>query len=408
MRCARAAQGAVVQAGTCLQAPTPTAPDSGFAGMVAVRSDADLRGDAFGQYTEYGASGYSLATYGLGCAGDVTHATAVAQNGLASTIMEWNAGWVAFANTGRGYAYNPDQTWGWFDGALDDAVNALYEHVWLTMAALFIALAGVSIIAMAHRGSLPDAVKVAGWAMLVTVVTTMAVQWPSLSAHLADRGATSVLETVHSAAGLGPATVEPGKCVFGPGACATDHRTPSDRISDNVTTALLYRSWLDCELGSSTSHTAQKYGEALFDAQTLTWQQSADIQAHPELRKAIYDEKAEQWNAVAALIKTEDPTAFEYLQGLHGSDRLFTAIMTSIAVLLFNSFDLIASLVMILGFGMFRLVLISMPITGTVGVLNHTSGYWRRSLAASRSARPAPSTCSSSTCTGQPTFSRPS
>lgn len=379
-RCADAGKAAIDSTVNCLNAPTPTGPDSGFAGMVSVRPDASLYSGHPGQYTDYGAGGYGLATYGLGCAGDVTHATDVALNGMANTAFQASAGWLATANTTRGYAYNPHAMWGWFDSDLDTAVHAMYQHVWLTAAAIFVMLTGVWLIWRARRADVGEATGTVGWVLLVTVGVTLVAQWPSASARIADTAATTGLETVHAAAGLGPQQTPPTQCVLPDPAACVDHRTPSDRMSDSITTSLLYNNWLVAELGSSDSPTAKKYGPALFDAQALTWGQAADIKAHPEQRAALFAEKARTWNNLAAVIRTEDPQAYEHMQGLHGSDRLFVSILTAVEVFLFTSFDMAASLIILLAFGVFRLVIITLPVTGAVGVFNRSAGFLLRGL----------------------------
>jgi hypothetical protein len=385
-RCTEAAFAATQAVVQCLNAPTPTGPDTGFAGMVSVRPDASLYAGMTGQYTQYGAGGYHLDTYDLGCVGDVTHATAVAQNGVADTVFQASAGWLATANTTRGYAYDPHAMWGWFDGDLDTAVHAMYQNVWLTGAAVFVMLAGVWLIWRARRGDVSEATATAGWVLLVAVGVTLVVQWPSASARIADTAATAGLQTVHAGAGLGPQTAAPTECrALSPEACV-DHRTPSDRMSDSITTALLYHNWLVAELGSADSPTAKKYGPALYSYQALTWGEAADIRANPELRKIVTAEKAQHWNQLAAVIKDEDPQAYEHLQGLHGSDRLFVAFLTAVEVFLFTSFDLVASLAIILAFAVFRFVIITLPITGAAGVFPRTSGYLIKSLNAALAA----------------------
>jgi len=383
-RCTEAAFTATQATIQCLNPPTPTGPDTGFAGMVSVRPDASLYSGMTGQYTQYGAGGYHLSTYDIGCVGDVTHATDVAQNGIADTVFQASAGWLATANTTRGYAYDPHAMWGWFDGDLDTAVHALYKNVWLTAAALFVMLTGVWLIWRARRGDVSEATATAGWVLLVTVGMTLVAQWPSASARIADTGATFGLQMVHAGAGLGPQTESPTEC-RNPDGCV-DHRSPSDRMSDSITTALLYHNWLVAELGSADSPTAKRYGPALYSYQALTWDEAANIQAHPELRKIVTADKAQGWNQLAAVIKAEDPQAYEHLQGLHGSDRLFVAFLTAVEVFLFTSFDLVASLAIILAFGVFRLVIITLPITGAAGVSPRTSGYLIKSLNAALAA----------------------
>ncbi len=70
------------------------------------------------------------------------------------------------------------------------------------------------------------------------------------------------------------------------------------------------------------------------------------------------------------------------MQGLHGSDRLMTAAFAMIEVGWFTLFDVPASLIMIMAFGLFRLIIITVPVTASVGVFEPASGLVRRSLSA--------------------------
>ena len=47
---------------------------------------------------------------------------------------------------------------------------------------------------------------------------------------------------------------------------------------------MLYRNWLRGVLGSADSETAQKYGPALYDAKSLTWDEAEKLRANPATR----------------------------------------------------------------------------------------------------------------------------
>ena len=49
-------------------------------------------------------------------------------------------------------------------------------------------------------------------------------------------------------------------------AACKDNRPPAVRASDTAVETMLYRNWLRGVLGSADSTTAQKYGQALYDA----------------------------------------------------------------------------------------------------------------------------------------------
>src|SRR5262249_48818985 len=58
---------------SCLDAPTPSAPDSGMAGWFASQPETIDQPGIKGQYTKYGYAGYDFTTYDLKCAPTVTH-----------------------------------------------------------------------------------------------------------------------------------------------------------------------------------------------------------------------------------------------------------------------------------------------------------------------------------------------
>src|SRR5262249_31348933 len=133
------------------------------------------------------------------------------------------------------------------------------------------------------------------------------------------------------------------------------------------------------------SETAKKYGPVLYDAKSFTWAEIEDIRKdtrdHPDdakLRQKIIDEKSQRWMKVAEKIKTEDPEAYEYLQGTRGMDRIGAALIATLASLFFALFDIPASLLVLIGFLIFRWAVIAAPILGTVGLLRPASAGLRR------------------------------
>src|SRR5262245_27523980 len=83
---------------------------------------------------------------------------------------------------------------------------------------------------------------------------------------------------------------------------------------------------------------------------------------------------------VAEQIRTEDPEAYEYLQGTRGMDRIGAGFIAMLAALLFAMFDLTASLLVLLGFLIFRWAVIAAPVLGTVAILRPASAGFRRLL----------------------------
>ncbi|GFJ90859.1 hypothetical protein Prum_045010 [Phytohabitans rumicis] len=141
---------------------------------------------------------------------------------------------------------------------------------------------------------------------------------------------------------------------------------------------MLYRNWLRGVLGSADSETAKKYGRALYDAKSLSWDETEKLRSNPATREATKAAKERQWMKVAEQIKTEDPEAYEYLQGTKDMERIGAGFIAVLAALLFAMFDLTASLLVLLGFLIFRWAVIAAPILGTVGLMRPASAGIRR------------------------------
>jgi hypothetical protein len=237
---------------------------------------------------------------------------------------------------------------------------------------------GLYLIWRSRQADMGSATTTAGWAILVMVAVTAIAAWPVKSANLADATLTTTLGVVHDAVGPRAHDTPADKCDDKtPGAC-DDNRPPAVRASDTATDTMLYRNWLRGVLGSADSQTALKYGRALYDARSISWADQQKIQDNPKTRPATIDAKKGQWATVAAQIQTEDPEAYEYLQGRNGMDRVGSGFIAMIAAAMFAMFDLTASLLVLLGFLIFRWAVIAAPILGTVGLMRPASAGIRR------------------------------
>jgi uncharacterized membrane protein len=81
---------------------------------------------------------------------------------------------------------------------------------------------------------------------------------------------------------------------------------------------------------------------------------------------------------IAEQIKAEDPEAYQYLQGTKGMERIGAGFIALISAVMFAMFDLTASLLVLLGFLIFRWAVIAAPIIGTIAILRPVSGGFRR------------------------------
>jgi len=366
------------QRAQCLRAPTPDSPDSGLAGWFVSRPDAGRRPGQKGLYTEYGYAGYSYTTYDIGCAPTIMHPDYKFENTVANGELMIATAVIGASNALRERAWEPGVMWGWADPLVEKATRSVYTRVFTVFGTVTLAIVGLYLLWRSRQAQMSAAMTTAGWAILVMVVVTALASWPVFSAHLADRALVSSLDVVHDAVGPPSKAIPPERCTRSDKASCQDIRPPAVRASDTAVQTMLYRNWLRGVLGSSDSATAQKYGQALYDARSFTWGELEGVRGDPALRESVTQRKNEQWMKVAEQIRTEDPEAYEYLQGTKGMERVGAGFIALLASVMFALFDLTASLLVLLGFLIFRWAVIAAPILGTVAILRPASAGFRR------------------------------
>ncbi|BAL93012.1 hypothetical protein AMIS_77920 [Actinoplanes missouriensis 431] len=362
----------------CLDPPTPSTPDSGLAGWFAERPTSSTSSSFPGLYSDYGYAGYSYTTYDLqgGCASSITEADQKVETTIANGEFMIATAIMGASNALRERAWNPETLWGWANPLVDQATKAVYQKVFSVFGVVTLAVIGVYLLWRSRQADMGAATTTAGWAIFIMVVVTAIAAWPVRSASIADQTLIGSLEVVHDA--VGPQPAKPlENCALGPEAC-TDKRPPAVRASDTATETMLYRNWLRGVLGSADSETAKKYGLALYDARALKWEEVKQVRAFPDTRDGTLERKKTQWMKVAEQIRVEDPEAYEYLQGQKGMERIGAGFIALLAAFLFAMFDITASILVLLGFLVFRWAVIAAPILGTIGLLRPASSGIRR------------------------------
>jgi hypothetical protein len=361
----------------CLTPPTPSTPDSGLAGWFAERPKSSTASGPQGLYSLYGYAGYAYTTYDLdsGCASTLIDPDFKFETTVANGEFMIATAVIGASNALRERAWDPEALWGWADPLVQQATRAVYEKVFSVFGVITLAIVGLYLLWRSRQAEMGAATTTAGWAILVMVAVTAIAAWPVRSANIADQTLVTTLGVVHDAVGPRP---EKTNCVLGDPTACTDHRPPAVRASDTATETMLYRNWLRGLLGSADSVTAQKYGRALYDARSLSWDEAQRMRDNPETRDGVLNRKKDQWERVAEQIKQEDPEAYEYLQGVNGMDRIGAGFIAVLASIMFAMFDLTASILVLLGFLIFRWAVIAAPILGTIGLLRPASSGIRR------------------------------
>ncbi|MFC4146714.1 MFS transporter [Micromonospora mangrovi] len=365
----------------CRNAPVPDAPDSGLAGWFASRPDSAKLPGPKGLYSDYGYAGYSYTTYDVdgGCASSVLHPDYRFTTMVANGEFMFADAVIGASNALRERAWDPRSMWRWADPLVEQATKAVYKKVFSVFGIVTLCVVGLYLLWRSRQSDMSNAMTTAGWALLVMVAVTALAAWPVKSANIADNTLITSLGVVHDAVGPATRDLPPGQCddPTHPEACK-DHRPPAVRASDTATETMLYRNWLRGVLGSADSETAKKYGPALYDAKSLSWEELEKLRQNPATREATIKAKQQQWARVAEQIKSEDPEAYQYLQGVRDMDRIGAGFIAVLASLLFAMFDLTASVLVLLGFMIFRWAVIAAPILGTVGLMRPASAGLRR------------------------------
>jgi hypothetical protein len=359
----------------CLNPPVPEKPDRGMAGTFATEPASAKQPGPKGLYSRYGYGGYSLTSYDSGCVSTSLPDT------FSNKVAEYELGGAAWiigaANALRESAWQPQNLWGWANPLVQKATQSVYKQVFTVFGTITLGVIGLYLLWRSRQSDMSAAMTTAGWAILVMVAVTAIAAWPVRSANIADQSLVSGLSVVHNAVGPPPASTPLSQCTNVTGAC-TDQRPPAVRASDTAVETLLFRNWLRDELGSATSPTAQKYGFILYDSKTISWEELRQTNGDPNALNNLINTKKQRWMKVAKQIKTEDPEAYQYLQGQHTTDRIGTGIIAILSALFFAMFDITASILVLLGFLIFRWAVIAAPILGTIGLLRPASAGLRR------------------------------
>jgi hypothetical protein len=362
----------------CLSPPTPETPDSGTAGWFASEPASTRLPGPLGLYSQYGYAGYDYTTYDVGCISPLTHPAATFEDTVANGEFMIASSIVGASNALREKAWDPGSLWGWADKLVQNVTRSIYAQVFTVFGAITLAVIGMYLLWRSRQADMSGTLTTAGWAMLVMVAVTAIAAWPVKSAHVADGTLVGGLSVVHSAIKPVDAAQPTGPCSLPDPQACVDHRSPAVQAGDTATQNLLYRNWLRGLLGSADSPTAIKYGPILYDARSLTWDQAQQIVANPDTRDAVIAAKQMEWMKVAEQIKSEDPQAYSYLQGNQGMDRIGAGFIAILSSIFFAVFDITASILVLMGFLIFRWAVIAAPLLGTVGLLRPASSGVRR------------------------------
>lgn len=241
------------------------------------------------------------------------------------------------------------------------ALAATRSGVWTPWLPVVVLAVAVVVFLRARHGRLAGSVSAAAWALLVLVVASWVMNYPVAAVHGVDAGvqeATKLIATGFD--GRHHSRDESADAVM-------DHQM------DQVVRSTQYRTWLTGTFGDPESGTAKTYGPRLFDATHFTWDEHAAYAKDPTGKgKKIVEAKAAAFKQIAEKVKSDDPRAYEYLQGGKWSQRIVAALLNGVMVLVVCGFLLVAGVSILLAYALIRLLVPFAPVAGVLFMVDHT------------------------------------
>jgi len=347
----------------CISPPTPDVPGRGPIGFLAPTPKAVVTpknvapGDV---YAIYGWSSLRWDTYDTGCGIDLTNTGVKASSSITTTIANLlqinNIAWGAGASTLLDAVLHP----AWlhaFDPLVTRGVD-MFRPLFRSWALIAFALTGALIVGMSTRWALRHVGSAVGWAVLVCSVTLTVMGAPVLAAHAFDSG-------IGSAASVAATTTA--------GSSQTD---PANTAIGAYYSAIFYKQWLNGELGCSECPVAAHYGLQLWDGMHYTLAELKTVDAGGAPARVLLVRKTGEYRAAAAHVKRDDPAAYNVLKGTSSDSRIEAALLTTFGGLCTMPFLLAACLMLIAAFLAFRVFVMTVPITGALGIFPKTRGVF--------------------------------
>ncbi len=363
----------------CLSAPVPETPDSGMPGWFASEPASSKENGPKGLYSLYGYAGYDYTTYDVGCVSPLTHPASSFEDTIANGEFMIATSVVGASDALRERAWDPQSMWGWADPLVDKATKSLYAKVFTVFGSITLGVVGLYLMWRSRQADMSSAMTTAGWAIFVMVIVTAIAAWPVRSAHVADSALVGGLNVVHGAIGpesestpLSQCQLTGQVCLRRPAtACRSRQRYRDGELDLSQLASRVYsdRPIVRPRRSTDAFSTTQNRSHGM---------RHSRFRQNPATRDATIAAKQLEWTKVAEQIKTEDPQAYSYLKGDQGMDRVGAGFIAILSSLFFSMFDITASILVLIGFLIFRWAVIAAPILGTLGLLRPASSGLRR------------------------------
>lgn len=322
---------------SCKSSPTPATPGTGTPAIF----DGQPSGGTVSNYDRYG-YGPHWATYDLGCAGVAGDPMAVIDTGIGGILYGFATDLVALGN-GLHHLVAPPTFLSAFDRLETSGTQAIYTHLFLVFLPISLLILGLLILFRARHQDLARVVKQVGWAVFAIFLAVWAFSGPVQLGRLAD-------------------SVEVGSVSAINGALA-GQQAGKDPVADLEVDSVLRPMWLQGELGTSTGPVVDQFGQKLWDAQALTWDEAAGKKVGD-----VSSAKEKQFADLASQVHDQQPAAYDQLKGDAIPNRIMAGGFALGGALLTVPFRMFADLMLVASLLLLRILVVFLPFLAVIGL----------------------------------------
>lgn len=323
------------------QDPPVRTPGQGLSGVFD-GTPAVPAGTGASVYDNYGAHPFSWYVWDPGCLGQASNPPAMIDTWIGNEELGAAQDLTAMATGLHRLATDP--TWlHTFDTLETDLVTVIATNIWLVFLPISLVLIGLLILVRKSSGNLAATVKIVVWTLLVMGVVTAVWHEPVKAGRAADQAETSLVNTV-------------------PAALAGQQAASTSAFGSEEIQYVIEPMWLRGEVGTSTGPVAEQYGSRLLGDTALTWAETAADENGANTRL-----KQKDFEAVAAKISTEFPSAYPALKGT-AEDRVGTGFMAAFGAVMTAPFQMVADLLVIASLLILRLAVVMLPLLAVIGI----------------------------------------
>ena len=261
---------------------------------------------------------------------------------------------------------------GFLDKPIEQATSSVAAGVWFPFLSLTLLIVAVVALLRAAGGRLSGTITATVWALLVLVLVTWVIGYPTESVKMIDSGIQTAVVTTAQGFSAPAGQQQPASpTAAGESSARAAAVAAMDAQWDKINRSTVYRSWVQGVFGNADSPTAVRFAPTVFRATHFTWSEYDTYQRDPTgAGKAIVDRKANEFRQVATQLSAADPVAYQFFTGNMTGDRLGTAVLCLFVTVIVTMFFIAAGLLTVLGYAVARLVVPAAPAAGVLFLLD--------------------------------------